>query len=79
MHTNHPSRQSPAEAGSRGFFTKNIALSAIPLTFGTDLFSRMVVKIIWGTPAAMTEAQIEKVIRKFVEAASRASEMGLTV
>lgn len=76
MQINHPGRQSPIGAGNRSIFTKNLAPSAIALDFGSGIFSSMLVKMIWGTPAEMSIAQIEGIVEKFVDAARVAREAG---
>jgi 2,4-dienoyl-CoA reductase-like NADH-dependent reductase (Old Yellow Enzyme family) len=50
--------------------------SAIPLNFGPGILSTLLVKIIWGTPAEMSEMQIQQVIQNFVRAAKVAKEIG---
>ncbi|SPJ93228.1 related to NADH oxidase [Fusarium torulosum] len=72
----HPGRQSPAGAGSRGFFEKTLAPSAIPLRLGKGLFAAVVSKLLFGTPRAMTVEEILNVQNRFVETAVLASEAG---
>ncbi|KAI5276108.1 NADPH dehydrogenase [Aureobasidium subglaciale] len=74
MQINHPGRQ--AGAGSRGFFEKNIAPSAIALNFGDNLVARGIVKLMFGSPAEMTVAQIQTVVHQFVDAAKFAQKVG---
>jgi 2,4-dienoyl-CoA reductase-like NADH-dependent reductase (Old Yellow Enzyme family) len=76
MQINHPGRQSPPGAGSRGLLTKNVAPSAIPLDFGSDLLTTTVVKLMFGKPAEMTLQQIETLISSFVNAAKVAHQAG---
>ncbi|KAH0355974.1 FMN-linked oxidoreductase, partial [Aureobasidium melanogenum] len=76
MQINHPGRQSPVGAGSRGLLDKNIAPSAIPLNFGQSVVVKTLVKLLFGTPAEMSTAQIQTVINQFVDAAKLAQETG---
>jgi len=73
---NHPGRQSPAGAGSRGFWTKNIAPSAVKLVFGPRWIDRMIATVGFGTPRAMVPAEIEGVINMFVDGAKASEEAG---
>ena len=73
---NHPGRQSPAGAGSRGFWTKNIAPSAVKLVFGPGWIERMIAAVGFGTPRAMVPAEIEGVINMFVDGAKVSEEAG---
>ncbi|KAI1869680.1 uncharacterized protein JN550_005661 [Neoarthrinium moseri] len=73
---NHPGRQSPLGAGTRGFFEKNLAPSAIPLDFGKGLIPRLINSIAFGTPRAMTKAEIEEVVQNFAETARLSAEAG---
>ncbi|OKL58632.1 hypothetical protein UA08_06122 [Talaromyces atroroseus] len=77
MQINHPGRQSPLGAGSRGFFEKNIAPSAIPLNLGPGLLARFSSSFVFGTPRHMTQADIDLVIKQFVECSRLAYEAGL--
>ncbi|ORY19431.1 NADH:flavin oxidoreductase/NADH oxidase-like protein [Clohesyomyces aquaticus] len=72
----HPGRQSPGGAGSRGFFEKSIAPSAIPLRLGNGILERLLSKIMFGTPRAMTLKEIEEVINQFVNTAKLCHESG---
>ncbi|KAI4756835.1 NADPH dehydrogenase [Aureobasidium sp. EXF-3400] len=76
MQINHPGRQSPAGAGSRGFLEKNVAPSAVPINFGESIVVKTIVKLLFGTPAEMSVAQIQTVINQFVDAAKFAQETG---
>ncbi|KAF7529940.1 hypothetical protein G7054_g9696 [Neopestalotiopsis clavispora] len=58
---NHPGRQSPMGAGSRGLFAKNLAPSAVPLNFGSGLLPKLISTLMFGTPKAMTQADIDDV------------------
>ncbi|KAH6887405.1 hypothetical protein B0T10DRAFT_442430, partial [Thelonectria olida] len=66
---NHPGRQSPVGAGKRSIFTKTLAPSAVPLNMGSDLLSRILGKLVFGTPKEMSAAEIEDVVERFANAA----------
>ncbi|KAK6002551.1 hypothetical protein QM012_001301 [Aureobasidium pullulans] len=76
MQINHPGRQSPVGAGSRGLLEKNIAPSAVPINFGENIVAKTLVKLLFGTPAEMSIAQIQTVIKQFVDAAKFAQQTG---
>ncbi|KAI4854961.1 NADPH dehydrogenase, partial [Aureobasidium sp. EXF-8846] len=76
MQINHPGRQSPAGAGSRGFLQKNVGPSAVPINFGESIVVKTIVKLLFGTPAEMSIAQIQTVINQFVDAAKFAQQTG---
>jgi 2,4-dienoyl-CoA reductase-like NADH-dependent reductase (Old Yellow Enzyme family) len=76
MQINHPGRQSPAGAGSRGFLEKNVGPSAVPISFGESIVVKTIVKLLFGTPAEMSIAQIQTVINQFVDAARFAQQAG---
>ncbi|TID26743.1 Multifunctional tryptophan biosynthesis protein [Venturia nashicola] len=73
---NHPGRQSPLGAGSRGLWDKNIAPSAVGLNIGENLVARMASGLVFGTPREMTVQDIDDVKRRFVEAAQFVAEVG---
>ncbi|KAJ4418770.1 hypothetical protein N0V82_005335 [Gnomoniopsis sp. IMI 355080] len=73
---NHPGRQSPAGAGSRGFFAKALAPSAVPLLLGSGLLGHVVSRLVFGTPKEMTIADIEDVVRRFAATARVSAEAG---
>lgn len=80
---NHPGRQSPlgaalprAGAGGRGFFTKALAPSAVPLRLGDGLLARAAAALAFGTPRAMTAHEIEDVVRRFAAAARVSAAAG---
>jgi 2,4-dienoyl-CoA reductase-like NADH-dependent reductase (Old Yellow Enzyme family) len=72
----HPGRQSPLGAGSKSFFTKNLAPSATPLYMGSSWLAWFISRFIFGTPKAMDRGNIENVIAEFVSAAKRCEEAG---
>lgn len=76
MQINHPGRQSPLGSGTKSLWTKNLAPSAVPLDMGSDLVSRVVTSIVFGTPKEMTLADIETVIQRFANAARIAAAAG---
>lgn len=73
---NHPGRQSPAGAGSRGFFAKTLAPSAVPLQLGSGLLGHFVSRMVFGTPKEMTVGDIEDVVRRFAATARISAEAG---
>jgi 2,4-dienoyl-CoA reductase-like NADH-dependent reductase (Old Yellow Enzyme family) len=73
---NHPGRQSPLGAGSKGLFEKNIAPSPIPLQFEDNIWAKTAQKLIFGTPREMSVAEIEDVVKKHADAAKFLSEAG---
>ncbi len=73
---NHPGRQSPMGAGKRGPFAKAIAPSALPMDLGPGLIARAANRIIFGTPRAMTVADIKTVVGQFVRAARFVADAG---
>jgi 2,4-dienoyl-CoA reductase-like NADH-dependent reductase (Old Yellow Enzyme family) len=73
---NHPGRQSPIGAGTKGLFEKNIAPSPIPLQFENNIWAKTAQKLIFGTPREMTVAEIQDVVTKHADAAKFLSEAG---
>ncbi|KAH7110744.1 NADH:flavin oxidoreductase/NADH oxidase [Dactylonectria macrodidyma] len=73
---NHPGRQSPAGAGTRSFFTKNIAPSPIPLSLGKEFLPRLMSTLMFGTPREMTKQEIKETVGKFANTARLAAEAG---
>lgn len=73
---NHPGRQSPLGAGTRGVWEKSIAPSAVGLNIGENLFARMASGLVFGTPREMTMGDIVDVKRRFVDAARFVSDVG---
>jgi len=73
---NHPGRQSPLGAGQRGFFTKNLAPSAVKLNFGNSILAGVASSLLFGTPKAMTEEDISLVIDQFVAGAKQSFQAG---
>lgn len=76
MQINHPGRQSPLGAGSRGLRGQNIAPSAIPLDLGTGFVARFATSCIFGTPREMTLEDIEQVVKQFVDCSRLALKAG---
>lgn len=72
----HPGRQSPVGAGTRGFFDKTLAPSAIPLRLGTGVFAGVISRLLFGTPRAMTVAEILDVQDRFVKTAVLVADAG---
>jgi 2,4-dienoyl-CoA reductase-like NADH-dependent reductase (Old Yellow Enzyme family) len=75
---NHPGRQSPAGAGSRGFFGKTVAPSAIPLNLGDGYLACLARAFIFGTPRALTIPQIEEIVQKFAKSAKFCADVGMS-
>ncbi|ETS73554.1 hypothetical protein PFICI_14500 [Pestalotiopsis fici W106-1] len=73
---NHPGRQSPMGAGSRGMFAKNLAPSAVPLNFGSGILPKLISSLMFGTPKEMTQADIDDVVRRFAATAKLSAEAG---
>lgn len=76
MQINHPGRQSPIGAGSRGLRGQNIAPSAIPLDLGSGFVARFASSCIFGTPREMTLDDIEHLIKQFVDCSRLALKAG---
>lgn len=73
---NHPGRQSPLGAGSRGIFAKSIAPSAIPLDFNGGIVGDVIQKVMFGCPRAMSKDEIAEVVSRFAQTAVLAEEAG---
>ncbi|KAF4974313.1 hypothetical protein FDECE_18678, partial [Fusarium decemcellulare] len=76
VQVNHPGRQSPAGAGTRGFFDKTVAPSPVPLRLGSGVFANLVSRLLFGTPREMTASDIKDVTQRFVDTALLASKAG---
>jgi 2,4-dienoyl-CoA reductase-like NADH-dependent reductase (Old Yellow Enzyme family) len=76
MQINHPGRQSAPGAGTRSFFAKTVAPSAIPLDIGPGYIARAARALILGTPRALEESEIADVVAKFARAAALAAKAG---
>lgn len=74
----HPGRQSPRGAGERGLFGKAIAPSEVPLYMGNGLAANVVRDIIFGTPKAMSNSDIDHVISQFVNCARILAQCGFS-
>lgn len=74
----HPGRQSPAGAGDRGFLSKALAPSAIPLNIGDNLFARAVQTLMFGTPKEMSVENIQETVKQFAATAKLAYETGFS-
>lgn len=73
---NHPGRQSPVGAGTKGFFTKNVAPSPVPLDLGSNLLAKLASALVMGTPREMSVADIEEVVAQFARAAKLSADAG---
>lgn len=76
MQLNHPGRQSPYGAGTRGFFEKTVAPSAVPLRLGDGVLPSLVSRLVFGTPREMTVGEIRDTVAEFARAAALAAEAG---
>lgn len=76
MQINHPGRQSPYGAGTRGFFDKNLAPSAVPLKLGDGIMQHIASKLVFGTPREMTVAEIRETVAQFANTARLAAKAG---
>lgn len=65
----HPGRQSPFGAGTRGFFTKNLAPSAVGLDMKGGFLTKVAQALLFGTPKEMTLKDIDEVVEMFVNGA----------
>ncbi|KAF5658550.1 NADH:flavin oxidoreductase NADH oxidase [Fusarium heterosporum] len=72
----HPGRQSPVGAGTRAFFGKTLAPSAIPLRLGKGMFAGVISRLLFGTPRAMTVTEILDVQDRFVNTAVLVADAG---
>ncbi|KAJ5707296.1 hypothetical protein N7488_007097 [Penicillium malachiteum] len=74
----HPGRQSFRGAGSRGLFGDTLAPSAVPMNLGDGLIERLLACLVWTTPREMSRADIEAVIRQFVDSARLMADAGFS-
>jgi 2,4-dienoyl-CoA reductase-like NADH-dependent reductase (Old Yellow Enzyme family) len=72
----HPGRQSLRVAGRRGIFGLTLAPSAVPMNIGDGWLESIVAAITWPQPREMARADIERVIRQFVDTARLAADAG---
>lgn len=72
----HPGRQSPLGAGNRGFFTKNIAPSVVPLDMKGGIMTKVAQALLFGSPKEMTLKDIDEVVEMFVNGAKMSYEAG---
>ncbi|KAJ5591653.1 uncharacterized protein N7459_002022 [Penicillium hispanicum] len=74
----HPGRQSFRVAGRRGVFAQTLAPSAVPVSLGSGLLERAIACLTWPSPKEMTRADIERVIRQFVDTARLMADAGFS-
>lgn len=74
----HPGRQSPRIAGRKGIFGLSLAPSAIPLKLGDSYFHQFISAVSFSYPREMTQADIDTVIRQFVDAARLMADSGFS-
>ncbi|RAK95178.1 NADH:flavin oxidoreductase/NADH oxidase family protein [Aspergillus ibericus CBS 121593] len=72
----HPGRQSLRFAGRRGIFAPPIAPSAVPMQMGDGLVQRLINWLVFPPPREMTQADIDRVTRQFVDAARLMADSG---
>ncbi|ROV99050.1 hypothetical protein VMCG_06582 [Cytospora schulzeri] len=76
VQVNHPGRQSPLGAGTKGFFEKNIAPSAIALHLGDGFLAKLASALMFGTPREMTVAECEDVVARYARTARISAQAG---
>ncbi|KAJ5106725.1 hypothetical protein N7456_003400 [Penicillium angulare] len=74
----HSGRQSPRGAGERGLFGKTIAPSAVPLNIGNGFIATFIRDLVFGTPKAMSQSDIDCVITQFVDCARILAQCGFS-
>lgn len=75
---NHPGRQSPRGAGSRGLFAQAVAPSPVPLDFGSGLFAKVLRALAFGTPRELRTEEVDEIIAQFVGAGKLAYDSGFS-
>ncbi|KAH7176795.1 NADH:flavin oxidoreductase/NADH oxidase [Dactylonectria macrodidyma] len=78
LQINHPGRQSPRGAGTRGPFAQAVAPSGIPLDFGSGIAQRLLRNLVFGSPRELTTEEVEEIIERFVQAGKFAYESGFS-
>ncbi|GAB1314791.1 hypothetical protein MFIFM68171_05001 [Madurella fahalii] len=73
---NHPGRQSPRGAGTRGLFTPPMAPSAIPLSLGQGWVARLLQRLLMPAPREMAGDEVAGVVAQFARAARVVAEAG---
>jgi hypothetical protein len=71
----HTGRQS-MRGGGRPFFTPSLAPSAVPVTAREGFVGWLIGQVMFGTPKAMSEEDIDEVVEAFVQGARVAKEAG---
>jgi 2,4-dienoyl-CoA reductase-like NADH-dependent reductase (Old Yellow Enzyme family) len=59
-------------------FAQTLAPSAVPVKIGDGLIERIVASLVWSQPKEMTNADIERVIRQFVDTARLMADAGFS-
>ncbi|KAL8286164.1 hypothetical protein RQP46_004652 [Phenoliferia psychrophenolica] len=72
----HPGRMSPFNAGNRAPGTPALCPSAVPVNLGTRWLDKKALKVILGTPKAMTIEEIDSAVADFVHAAKISQAAG---
>lgn len=73
---NHPGRQSPPGAGSKGFFDKNVAPSAVLPLVGPGCVAWTISQLFFGTPKELSIDEIKDIVRQFAMTARLAADAG---
>lgn len=73
---NHPGRQSPMGAGTRGLLEKAVAPSPVPLVLGEGFLPRLASKLLFGTPRELSKEEIKEIVQKFGATARLTAEAG---
>ncbi|PYH95749.1 FMN binding oxidoreductase [Aspergillus ellipticus CBS 707.79] len=74
----HPGRQSIRFAGRRGIFGATIAPSAVPMDLGEGIVQRFFSWLVFPPSKEMTQGDIERVTRQFVDAARLMADSGFS-
>lgn len=72
----HTGRQSVAGVGDRSFMAKTLAPSAVALDFQGGWFTKLLQRVMFGTPKEMTLEDIDEVVEMFVNCAKMAFVTG---
>jgi len=75
---NHPGRQSPRGAGTKGVFGPPVAPSAIPLNFGSGFWAWLLRNLVFGKPRELRTDEVDEIVEQFVGAAKLAYDSGFS-
>ncbi|KAK4467177.1 NADPH dehydrogenase [Cladorrhinum samala] len=73
---NHPGRQSPRGAGTRGLFAQTVGPSAVPINWGPGIVPTLLSRIVFGIPRELTIPEIEEIVGNFAHSARVIAEAG---